>query len=72
MNEYEGLTGGQSSDEVYETFSLVRCPVCEKVVCEYYAAIEVTQKIDSLAQNPNSAEFNRRIRSFVSNQTRNI
>lgn len=38
MNQYQGMGGGESTDEHYETWELKQCPVCGRIYKEFYSA----------------------------------
>lgn len=50
MHQYKKLGGGNSTDDVYSTYEIKVCPVCDRKILEYYTAQlieeEIAKKLD--------------------------
>ena len=50
MHQYKKMGGGNSTDDVYSTYEIKECPVCDRKVLEYYNATlideEIAKKLD--------------------------
>jgi len=49
MNQKDKLGGGVSEDNYYETHTIQECPICGRIVLEYYEAIVIQTTKDLLS-----------------------
>lgn len=52
MHQFKNIGGGEANDTRYVTWELKICPVCKRLVKEYYAAIQISEdQIQELLEN---------------------